>query len=120
MTRMTARVKVEGGRLLFDGVDVAGLAGRVDTPFFLYSQARIAANVARLRRAFESRHASSRVFFASKACSNLWFLEQIRAAGAGARSTPAASSGRRCAPASHRTSSCSTASPRAGRRSRRR
>jgi len=84
VTRMTGTVTVEGGRLLFDGVDVAGLAGRVDTPFFLYSQARIAANVARLRRAFASRHSASRVFFASKACSNLWFLEQIRAAGAGA------------------------------------
>ena len=84
MTRMTGTVEMEGARLLFDGVDVAAFAGRVDTPFFLYSQARIAANVARLRRAFASRHAASRVFFASKACSNLWFLEQIRAAGAGA------------------------------------
>ena len=83
MTRMTHAVTVEGGRLLFEGVDVAGLAGRVDTPFFLYSQARIVANVARLRRAFETRHAASRVFFAGKACSNLWFLEQVRAAGAG-------------------------------------
>ena len=83
MTRMTHAVTVEGGRLLFEGVDVAGLAGRVDTPFFLYSQARIAANVARLRRAFAARHAASRVFFAGKACSNLWFLEQVRAAGAG-------------------------------------
>jgi diaminopimelate decarboxylase len=81
---MAETVSVREGRLLFDGVDVAGLAGRVDTPFFLYSQARIAANVARVRRAFESRHAASRVFFASKACSNLWFLEQVRAAGAGA------------------------------------
>ncbi len=83
MTRMSGAVAVEGGRLVFDGVDVAGLAGRVDTPFFLYSRARIAANVARLRRAFEARHAASRVFFAGKACSNLWFLEQVRAAGAG-------------------------------------
>ena len=83
MTRMTHAVTVEGERLLFEGVDVAGLAGRVDTPFFLYSQARIAANVARLRRAFEARHAASRLFFAGKACSNLWFLGQVRAAGAG-------------------------------------
>ena len=83
MTRMTASVTVEDGRLLFDGVDVAALGGRVDTPFFLYSQRRIAANVAAVRRAFESRHAATRVFFAGKACSNLWFLEQVRAAGAG-------------------------------------
>jgi D-ornithine/D-lysine decarboxylase len=83
MTRMADTVTVEGGRLFFDGVDVAGLAGRVDTPFFLYSQRRIAGNVARVRAAFESRHAAGRVFFAGKACSNLWFLEQVRAAGAG-------------------------------------
>ena len=83
MTRMTASVSVEEGRLLFDGVDVAALGGRVDTPFFLYSAKRIAANVAAVRRAFETRHAASRVFFAGKACSNLWFLEQVRAAGAG-------------------------------------
>ena len=83
MTRMADTVTVESGRLLFDGVDVAGLAGRVDTPFFLYSQRRILENVERLRRAFETRHAASRVFFAGKACSNLWFLQQVRAAGAG-------------------------------------
>jgi diaminopimelate decarboxylase len=84
VTGMTETVEVRDGRLLFDGLDVAGFAAQVDTPFFLYSQARIAANVARVRRAFASRHASSRVFFASKACSNRWFLEQILAAGAGA------------------------------------
>jgi diaminopimelate decarboxylase len=84
VTAMRETLSVRDGRLLFDGVDVAELAGRVGTPFFLYSQRRIAANVARLRRAFESRLAGSRVFFASKACSNLWFLEQVRAAGAGA------------------------------------
>ena len=66
MTRMADTVTVESGRLLFDGVDVAGLAGRVDTPFFLYSQRRILENVERLRRAFETRHAASRVFFAGK------------------------------------------------------
>ena len=83
VTRMEGLVTVEDGRLHFDGVDVAGLAARVGTPFFLYSQRRIAANVARVREAFSARHAASRVFFAGKACSNLWFLEQVRAAGAG-------------------------------------
>jgi diaminopimelate decarboxylase len=76
-------LRAEGGRLWFDGIDVAELAGRVGTPFFLYSQRRIAATVEQVRRAFAGRHAASRVFFASKACSNLWFLEQVRSAGAG-------------------------------------
>jgi len=79
---MAETVTVRGGRMLFDGVDVAALADRVETPFFLYSQRRIAANVARVRAAFAERHAAGRVFFAGKACSNLWFLEQVRAAGA--------------------------------------
>jgi diaminopimelate decarboxylase len=105
-------VTVEGGRLLFDGVDVAGLAGRVDTPFFLYSQARIAANVARLRRAFETRHAASHVFFAGKACSNLWFLEQVRAAGADIEVNSGGELWK--ALRGRRTRRCSTASPRAG------
>jgi diaminopimelate decarboxylase len=80
---MADTVRVAHGRLLFDGVDVAALADRVETPFFLYSQRRIAANVVRVRDAFAARHAATRVFFAGKACSNLWFLEQVRAAGAG-------------------------------------
>jgi D-ornithine/D-lysine decarboxylase len=80
---MESTVSVEGGRMLFDGVDVAELAERVETPFFLYSRRQIGENVARVRGAFEARHAATRVFFAGKACSNLWFLEQVRAAGAG-------------------------------------
>jgi diaminopimelate decarboxylase len=80
---MADTVRAESGRLLFDGVDVAALAERVETPFFLYSQRRIAENVARVRAAFQERHAASRVFFAGKACSNTWFLEQVRTSGAG-------------------------------------
>ena len=38
--------------------------------------------MAAVRQAFETRHAATRVFFAGKACSNRWFLEQVRAAGA--------------------------------------
>ena len=81
MTRMESTVSVEGGRMLFDGVDVAELAERVETPFFLYSRRRIGENVARARGAFEARHAATRVFFAGKACSNLWFLDRVRRAG---------------------------------------
>lgn len=84
MTRMDQCLRTEGGRLWFDDIDVAELAGRVGTPFFLYSQPCIAANVEHVREAFAGRHAASRVFFASKACSNLWFLDQVRTSGAGA------------------------------------
>jgi len=56
----------------------------VPTPFSLYSQREIATNVSHVRGAFAARHDPAEVFFAGKACSNLWFLEQVRAAGAGA------------------------------------
>jgi diaminopimelate decarboxylase len=69
------------GRLAFDGVDLVELAGRLPTPFFVFSASRIAENVATLREAFCSRHPNTEVFFASKACSTLWVLEQVRKAG---------------------------------------
>lgn len=69
------------GRLTFDGVDLVELAERLPTPFFVYSATRIAENVATLRDAFRDRHARTEVFFASKACSTLWVLEQVKKAG---------------------------------------
>ena len=69
------------GHLLFDGVDLVELAERVPTPFFVFSGRRIRANVEAISGAFTSRHAATEVFFASKACSNLWFLRLVRDAG---------------------------------------
>jgi D-ornithine/D-lysine decarboxylase len=69
------------GHLTFDDVDLVEMAGRLPTPFFVYSAARIAENIATLRAAFQSRHSKTEVFFASKACSLLWVLEQARKAG---------------------------------------
>jgi diaminopimelate decarboxylase len=70
------------GRLTFDDVDLVDLAERLPTPFFVYSAARIAENVATLRDAFQRRHPETEVFFASKACSALWVLDQVKKAGA--------------------------------------
>jgi diaminopimelate decarboxylase len=69
------------GHLCFDDVDLVDLADRLPTPFFVYSAGRIAENIATLRDAFRSRHPRSEVFFASKACSTLWVLEQVRKSG---------------------------------------
>jgi len=69
------------GHLTFDDIDLAALAGRLQTPFFVFSGGRIAENVATLRDAFQSRHPNTEVFFASKACSALWVLEQVKKAG---------------------------------------
>ncbi len=72
---------VRNGRLHVDGVDVVDLAARNHTPFFLFSAREVARNIAGLRRSFESRHPATELFFASKACSNLWFLRQVRRGG---------------------------------------
>jgi D-ornithine/D-lysine decarboxylase len=72
---------VQGGHLCFDGIDLAELAGSRETPFFVYSERRLRANITDLRRAFGHRHERTEIFFASKACSNLWFLDVVRDAG---------------------------------------
>jgi diaminopimelate decarboxylase len=75
---------VRDGRLWFAGQDLAALGARLPTPFFLFSGARIAHNCETVRTAFTRRHAATEVFFASKACSALWVLDTVRAAGLGA------------------------------------
>ncbi len=74
---------VEAGRLRFDDVDLVALAEQHETPFFLFSERRLRANVRGLVDAFRARHAATEVFFASKACSNRWFLNVVRDEGAG-------------------------------------
>ncbi len=72
---------VRDGHLCFDGVDLAAAAGRLETPFYVYSERRLRANAAALLDGFGARHPATEIFFASKACSNLWFLHVVRDAG---------------------------------------
>jgi diaminopimelate decarboxylase len=73
---------VRDGHLCFDGIDLVALAERHETPFFVFSERRLRANVAAIGEAFLAQHPATEVFFASKACSNLWFLHVAREAGA--------------------------------------
>jgi diaminopimelate decarboxylase len=57
------------------------MAETTPTPFFLFSAAQIERNIATLRDTFRRHHPRTRVFYASKACSNLWFLERVRRGG---------------------------------------
>ena len=75
------------------------------------------ANVEAVVGSFRRFHPATEVFYASKACSNLWFLRVARKPAPASRSTPAASSTRRWRPGSSRGRSSSTASRRRGRRS---
>ena len=74
-------VTVRDGHLVLDGVDLVELARTEPTPFFVYSPRRIRWNASSLVNAFTRRHLDTEVFFASKACSNLWFLDEVRRAG---------------------------------------
>ena len=69
-----------GGHLRVQGVDVVELAAERPTPFFVFSGSQLDRNIAALREAFQPRH-PTRIFFASKACSNLWILDRVRRAG---------------------------------------
>jgi diaminopimelate decarboxylase len=72
---------VEDGRLVVEGVDLLDLAERIPTPFYVYSAKRLRWNVESLRNAFTRRHIDTDVFYASKACSMMWFLRQVLASG---------------------------------------
>ena len=72
---------VRGGRLCFDGADIVAVAGDAETPFYLFSERRLRHNIAGLQEAFGGRYPRSEIFYASKACSNLWFLNVVRDSG---------------------------------------
>jgi D-ornithine/D-lysine decarboxylase len=73
---------VEDGHLCLDGADLVDLAATAETPFYVFSERRLRDTVAAVQGAFAARHPHCEVFFASKACSNLWFLSVVRDAGA--------------------------------------
>ena len=75
--------EVREGHLFYEGVDVAALAARVPTPFFLYSARQIRWNIESLRNAFSRRPLDTELLYAGKACSNMWFLRHVHATGIG-------------------------------------
>ena len=74
-------LSVRDGHLCLEGVDLAALAEQEGTPLFVYSERAIRDTVAALRTAFATRHADTRIYYASKACFNLWVLSVVRDAG---------------------------------------
>ena len=72
---------VRDGHLCFDGADIVEVAGDAETPFYLFSERCLRHNIAALQKAFGGRSPRSEIFYASKACSNLWFLSVVRDTG---------------------------------------
>jgi diaminopimelate decarboxylase len=69
--------------LTLDGQDLVALATEHGSPLFVFSEQRLAANAAAFKAAALAGHERARVFFASKACSNLHILRVIRQEGLG-------------------------------------
>jgi D-ornithine/D-lysine decarboxylase len=74
-------LEVKDGRLHIDGVSAVRLAETYDTPLFVFSEARIKHNIARLQRAEKFIDCKLKVCYAAKANSNLGILNVIRDAG---------------------------------------
>lgn len=72
-----------GAHLAMDGHDLVDLAAEHGSPLFVFSGRRLAGNAAGFLQAARAGHKRARVFFASKACSNLHVLKVIRAEGLG-------------------------------------
>lgn len=73
----------EAGHLIFDGHDVADLAIRFGTPAYVYSPARVDANVARLRAALAATGRPGRLLYAMKANRFAPLLRHLRELGVG-------------------------------------
>ena len=72
---------VVDGRLVFDGHDLVELADEHPTPFFVFSARQLRANIVAIVSAFGRRHPATSIYYASKACSNLWFLGEVLRGG---------------------------------------
>lgn len=83
---MTQSWEIEGfledrGHLHIDGVDAVDLAREHGTPLFVFSERRIADNIARLKKAGESIDRPLKVCYATKAMSTMAILKAVKDAG---------------------------------------
>ncbi|MBA3534561.1 MAG: hypothetical protein H0T73_21795, partial [Ardenticatenales bacterium] len=69
------------GVLHMEGLNATGLAAQHGTPLFLFSERKLRENIAEIRRAFQGFLLPSRLFYASKANSNLAILQLVRESG---------------------------------------
>ncbi len=82
-TQLPSYLSPKGAHLAMDGHDLVDLATAHGSPLFVFSERRLAANAAGFLKAARAGHKRARVFFASKACSNLHVIKVIRAQGLG-------------------------------------
>ncbi|MDY0872377.1 diaminopimelate decarboxylase family protein [Dongia rigui] len=71
----------DGADLALDGHNLAGLAREHGTPLFVFSGRRLEHNARSMLAAAKGGHPRARIFFASKACSNLHVIKLFRREG---------------------------------------
>ncbi len=81
MTQPTEPVYYHQGELQMESCQIRALAGKMSTPFYCYSEARLLDNVRRCKDAFESR--GIQIHYAMKANSTLHILRLIAEQGLG-------------------------------------
>ena len=81
MTQLTEPVYYHQGELQMESSQIRTLAGKMATPFYCYSEARLLDNVRRCKDAFESR--GIQIHYAMKANSTLHILRLIAEQGLG-------------------------------------
>src|SRR5229473_3062906 len=74
-------LEIKNGRLTISGVEAVSLIEQYDSPLFVFSEARIRANIARLQSAAKQVERPIKFCYASKANSNMAVLGVVREAG---------------------------------------
>lgn len=82
-SQLPGHLTAKGAHLAMDRHDLVELAAEHGAPLFVFSERRLAGNAAGFLKAARAGHPRARVFFASKACSNLHVLQVIRGQGLG-------------------------------------
>jgi diaminopimelate decarboxylase len=72
---------VENGQLSINGIRAVELAGKYETPLFVFSEPRIRHNINRLKRASEFIDCPLKICYAAKANSNMGILKAVKEAG---------------------------------------
>lgn len=70
-----------GSHLTLDGHDLVDMATEHGSPLFVFSERRLAANAMNMLAAARGGNKRARIFFASKACSNLHVIKVLREQG---------------------------------------
>lgn len=79
--RLPPHLTAAGPHLALDGHDLVVLAAEHGSPLFVFSERRLTANARNMLAAAQAGHKRARIFFASKACSNLHVIKALRGQG---------------------------------------